>query len=184
MGDGGAVVTNDADIAESVRMLRNYGQRDKYHHDLIGFNRRLDTIQAAVLAVKLEHLDEWNARRRLLAGLYLDELRDVAGIELPPRDDPGAVESVWHLFVVQADQRDRLREHLARRGVSTGIHYPIPVHLQPAYSKLGYTPGRFPLAESLAQRALSLPMYPELSEADVEYVASAIRDFDARPHRL
>jgi dTDP-4-amino-4,6-dideoxygalactose transaminase len=176
-GDGGAVVTNDAGLADSVRLLRNYGQREKYHHLTIGFNRRLDTLQAAVLSVKLARLDTWNSRRQELARLYCELLADTPGIELPPADEPDTVESVWHLFVIESSERDELRRYLGERGIGTGIHYPVPVHLQPAYAHLGLCAGAFPRSEERARRVLSLPMYPELAADDVAYVAQAVRGF-------
>lgn len=170
-GDGGIVVTNDTSIAESVQQLRNYGQQEKYHHTSIGFNRRLDTIQAAVLRVKLRHLDAWNAARRDHAEAYRQRLAG-SGIGCP---SAGAhVEHVWHLFVVEVEDRDALQRHLASLGISTGVHYPIPVHLQKAYRDLGYRAGDFPVTERASTRILSLPMYAELSPGTVEYVAGAV----------
>lgn len=173
-GDGGMVVTNDPAVAEAVALLRNYGQKQKYHHVLRGFNRRLDTIQAAVLRVKLRHLDGWNAARQEHARAYQ---RCLAGsqVNLPAALEHG--EPVWHLFVIQAAHRDALREHLGRAGISTGIHYPIPIHLQPAYADLGYRRGDFPVTEQAADRILSLPMYPELTAEAITHVAASIRSF-------
>ncbi|MEQ1907415.1 MAG: DegT/DnrJ/EryC1/StrS family aminotransferase [Vicinamibacterales bacterium] len=170
-GDGGIVVTNDPSIAESVQQLRNYGQQEKYHHTSIGFNRRLDTIQAAVLRVKLRHLDAWNAARRDCAEAYRHRLAG-SGVECPVAS--AQVEHVWHLFVIEVEDRDALQRHLASLGISTGVHYPIPVHLQTAYRGLGYGPGDFPVTERAAKRILSLPMYAELSPGTVDYVAAAV----------
>src|SRR5262245_6740779 len=130
-GDGGMVVTNDQQVADAIRMLRNYGQREKYHHVLRGFNRRLDTLHAAVLRVKLKYLDGWNTARRAHAQAYNLLLSD-AGVVVP--EEMGYAEPVWHLYVLRTKNRDMLREYLADRGIATGIHYPIPIHLQPAYS--------------------------------------------------
>jgi dTDP-4-amino-4,6-dideoxygalactose transaminase len=173
-GDGGAVVTNDETIAKRVRELRNYGQTDKYKHMIKGYNRRLDTLQAAVLRVKLPHLDMWNEARRRHAALYNDSLAD-AGVSTPHECTQGR--SVWHLYVIRTTYRDELQAHLAERGISTGIHYPLPIHLQPAYSDLGYKPGSFPVTEQCAQECLSLPMYAELTDAAIEYIADTIRQF-------
>lgn len=174
-GDGGMVVTNDRDAARSLQMLRNYGQEKKYHHVVRGYNRRLDTLQAALLRVKLRHLDTWNNARRSRADCYGRLLHDVALTPVPAEYS----EAVWHLYVIQASDRDGLQAHLAARGIGTGIHYPIPIHLQPAYRELGYQRGDFPITERTAARILSLPMYPELSQSAVEAVAGAIRAFAA-----
>jgi dTDP-4-amino-4,6-dideoxygalactose transaminase len=153
-GDGGIVVTNDRGIAKRLEMLRNYGQKEKYQHLFRGYNRRLDTLQAAVLRVKLRYLEKWNAARRWNAVLY-HKFLEGCGVVLP--GEAGGAESVWHLYVIRSERRDMLREHLISRGVSAGIHYPIPIHLQPAYQDLGYKRGDFPVTESCAQQALSLP---------------------------
>lgn len=173
-GDGGMVVTNDERIAASVRILRDYGQREKYQHVIRGYNHRLDTIQAAVLRVKLKYLNAWNAARCRHARLY-DALLVDSPVELPM--EAAYAESVYHLYVVRVKDRDSLRAYLQDKGVATGIHYPIPIHLQPAYQELGYRRGDFPVTESYAEQLLSLPMYPELNPGQVEYVARAIRDF-------
>jgi dTDP-4-amino-4,6-dideoxygalactose transaminase len=170
-GDGGAVVTSDPSLAASVRTLRDYGQRRKHEHVVRGFNRRLDTLQAAFLRVKLRHLDGWNARRREHAAAY-SALLEPAGLA-PPRP-PDDVEPVWHLYVVEVHDRDGLRAALADRGIQTGIHYPVPVHLQEAYADLGLGAGSFPVTERRAARILSLPMYPELEPAQIELVAEAV----------
>ena len=172
-GDAGALTTNDGDLADKVRMMRNYGQRAKYDHVYLAWNRRLDTLQAAVLRVKLRHLDQWNEARKRVASLY-GELLAGSGATLP-RTGPGA-EHVYHLFVIQVGERHRVQEELAARGISTGIHYPVPIHLQEAYRDRGAKPGSFPVTEAAAGRVLSLPMYPELGEADVRRVASALGD--------
>ena len=170
-GDAGALTTNDAELAEKVRMMRNYGQRAKYDHVYLAWNRRLDTIQAAVLRVKLRHLDRWNQARRTNASMYDELLRDTgAGLPFASPDS----EHVYHLYVVQVDNRAEVQRELAEHGISTGIHYPVPIHLQEAYRSAGYGPGSFPVTETAAERILSLPMYPELSEAGVRRVAAAL----------
>jgi dTDP-4-amino-4,6-dideoxygalactose transaminase len=173
-GDGGMLVTNDRDVAKRAEMLRNYGQEEKYHHLIRGYNRRLDTLQAAVLRVKLKHLDEWNAARRQHAELYRRRL-DGYGIALPREAE--YAKSVWHIYVIRVRQRDVFREHLTSRGISSGIHYPIPIHLQPAYRDLGYKRGDFPVTEEHARALVSLPMYAELTSGQIDFVIAAIRDF-------
>jgi len=173
-GDGGMVVTDDARVAESLRMLRNHGQREKYHHALRGYNHRLDTLQAAVLRVKLRYLDAWNAARRRHAQLY-SELLAHGPMILPA--EAHCAEPVYHLYVVRVEARDRLRAYLHDKGIATGIHYPIPIHLQPACRDLGYEKGSFPVTEAYAEQILSLPMYAELTPSLIEHVAEAVRDF-------
>ena len=173
-GDGGVVVTNDADIAKRLEMLRNYGQKEKYHHLSQGFNRRLDTLQAAVLRVKLKYLEKWNAARRWQAELYH---RLLAGTELVLPSEAAGAQSVWHLYVIRTEHRDALKEHLLSRGIAAGIHYPVPIHLQPAYQNLGYKRGDFPVTEQYAQRILSLPMYAELTPELIDCVAKSILTF-------
>ncbi len=170
-GDGGAVVTGDYALAERVRMMRNYGQAKKYVHVEKGFNRRLDTLQAAILRAKLRHLDEWNSKRRQYARLYA-ELLSEAPVVLPQQGPDE--ELVWHLYVVRSLQRDALKAHLESRGVMTGLHYPTPIHLQPAYCDAGYRKGDFPVCERLAHEILSLPMYAELTPETLLRVAEAI----------
>jgi dTDP-4-amino-4,6-dideoxygalactose transaminase len=178
-GDGGMVVTNSSEMAQTVRLLRHYGQRVKYEHSLTPLNRRLDSIQAAVLRVKLPHLDRWNECRRMLADAYRERLADLPlDIPSPSRgggQGGGQNLDVYHLFVIGIDDRDGLRAALTADGIETGIHYPIPLHRQPALAGLGYGDGAFPQTERLAARSLSLPMYPELSLDDVDQVAGSIR---------
>ncbi len=176
-GDGGAVVTDDDALAARLRRLRLYGQRIKYHHAERGMNSCLDSIQAAVLKTKLPHLAYWNARRATHARGYRSVLEGVGDLMLP-RESAQATH-VYHLYVVQTGARDELRAHLARAGIQTGIHYPVPIHEQEAYRDLGYRSGAFPVAERLAGRILSLPMFPELDQAQIERVGAAIRDFFA-----
>lgn len=171
-GDAGAVVTSDTKVAESLKMLRNYGSAQKYHHEMRGFNRRLDTLQAAVLRVKLPYLEAWSVARRRQAKLYSELLED--SVLVPTEAD--YARSVYHLYVVRVKNREELQANLQAQGVSTGIHYPIPVHLQPAYQDLGYQQGNFPITERYAKEILSLPMYPELTSSLVRHVAGAIRE--------
>jgi dTDP-4-amino-4,6-dideoxygalactose transaminase len=169
-GEGGAVVTNDEDVARRVRLLRDHGSAQKYHHEIIGYNFRLEGIQGAVLNVKLRHLDRWNKLRREHAALYAELLRE-SGLRLPR--EMSYAEHVYHLYVVQSDGRDALQQTLNESGVQTGIHYPIPIHLQPAYASLNYRRGDFPEAERQAVRVLSLPMFPELTDEQMIQVAEA-----------
>jgi dTDP-3-amino-3,4,6-trideoxy-alpha-D-glucose transaminase len=174
-GNAGAVVTGDPSLAEKVRLLRNYGYRVKYQHEIMGTNSRLDEIQAAFLRVKLRRLDEWNARRRALAGRYAALLAPVAqdaGLVLP--HVPEWAEPVWHQFVVRHPDRQAIQDQLRAAGIETLIHYPVPVHLTPAYRAAGWRQGDFPLAERLAAEVLSLPISPHHSAQDVESVASGV----------
>lgn len=172
LGDGGIVVTNDAEVADKVRLLRNHGQEDKYTHRVSGYCDRLHNLQAAFLSAKLPYLDQWNDARRVAANRYDELLADVAGVRrMTTMDD---TVHVHHLYVVLVDDRDRVREALAAAGVDTGIHYPVPLHLTPAYGWLGYTMGDFPVAEALAENSISLPMHPHLSDAQIEYVAEQL----------
>jgi dTDP-4-amino-4,6-dideoxygalactose transaminase len=173
-GDGGAVVTNDPAIADRVRLLRNLGQRTKYDHQIKGFNHRLDTMQAAVLRTKLPHLDGWNAGRRRAAAEYNRLLAPLPMIT--PRVGAGN-EHTYHLYVIRVRDRDGLQNHLKQAGVATGIHYPVPIHLQAAYRDLGYKQGDFPITETLADEILSLPIYAELTNDAVAYVAAAMADY-------
>ena len=173
-GDGGMVISNDEQVANSIRLMRNYGQREKYHHVLRGYNHRLDTLQAAVLRVKLKHLDAWNAARRQHAQLYGELL---APGPVVPSVEADYAESVYHLYVIRVEDRDGLRACLHDQGIATGIHYPVPIHLQEAYRDLGYAKGSLPITEEYADQVLSLPMYAELTPGLIEFVTKAIRDF-------
>jgi len=177
-GDGGAIATQDAELARRLRLRRNYGQSMKYHHAVAGENCRLDGLQASILLAKLSFLDAWNEQRRRVALRYCEALTDSAA--LPPAADQ-VPRSVWHLFVVQVEDREGFQAHLRQRGVETGIHYPVPIHLQPAYAHLGYSRGDFPVAESLAQRIVSLPIYPEMTEAQIETVIDAVLSWSPAP---
>lgn len=174
-GDGGMFVTNDAAIAERVRMLRNYGQSEKYHHVFKAYNRRLDTLQAAVLRVKLRYLEEWNASRQRAARLYDELLKDVNGVTTP-RLVPDS-SHVYHLYVIQHPQRDALMSYLREHGVSPNLHYPLPVHLQPCYADLGLQRGSLPVTEHVASTVLSLPMYPEITAEQIQHVCNHIESF-------
>jgi dTDP-4-amino-4,6-dideoxygalactose transaminase len=175
-GEGGALVTNDARLAATVRRLRDHGSERRYEHIDIGTNARLDEVQAAVLRVKLPHLDKWNERRAAVAAAYDAALAE-SGLELPVvRSDRT---HVYHLYVVQSTRRDTLKAYLGERGVATGVHYPIPAHLQPAARTWSTGPGSLPVTERLAERVLSLPMYPELTTEQVAYVVEAVRAFAA-----
>ena len=177
-GDGGMVVTKDRKIADRLEMLRNYGQKEKYKHLFRGYNRRLDTMQAAILRVKLKYLEKWNAARRWNAKLYQKHLEG-SGVVVP--GEAGGAESVWHLYVIRTERRDALKEHLVSKGINASIHYPIPIHLQPAYQDLGYKRGDFPVTEAYADRILSLPMYPELSDRQVEFISQTVCEFQSAP---
>jgi dTDP-3-amino-3,4,6-trideoxy-alpha-D-glucose transaminase len=175
LGDGGAVTTDDTQVAARVRSLANYGSSRKYVHDLLGMNSRLDEIQSAVLRVKLPLLDDWNARRKATADRYAEELADVPGLNLPTVA-PGR-DSAWHLYVVDHGSRDELQKHLASQGVQTLVHYPVPPHLSGAFARLGLTKGTFPITELAAQTHLSLPIGPHLSEGSITRVIDACRSF-------
>jgi len=175
LGDAGAVVTSDDTLAEQVRMLRNYGSKVKYYHDVKGFNSRLDEMQAAFLRAKLVHLDEWNRRREKIATYYLDRLTGLPGLTLPYA--PAWIAPIWHIFAIQTPHRDALQRFLKSKGVGTLIHYPVPPHLSKAYAELGLTKGAFPITEAIASSELSLPMGPHLSLDEAEYVANVIREY-------
>lgn len=174
-GEAGAIVTNNAELAAKLRMFRDHGQQKKYYHSIIGWNARMDGFQGAVLATKLKYLDEWTKKRRQNAQLYNKLLAGVDGIRTP-KEMPHT-SSVYHLYVIQSDDRDGLQHYLEQNGVATGLHYPVPLHLQKAYSSLEYEEGDFPMAEGAASRILSLPMYPELTERQIRYVCDKISEF-------
>lgn len=172
-GDGGAVVTNDRKLAETVKMLRNYGSSVKYHHEIKGYNSRLDEIQAAWLRVKLSKLDEWNQRRQRIATTYMQSLNDLPDLTLPCV--PEWAEPVWHLFVIRHSHRNILQKRLTDAGVATLIHYPIPPHLQSAYAEMRSEPGSFMIGEKLADQVLSIPIGPHLSDESLHIVISQLR---------
>ena len=172
-GEGGALTTNDESVAQFARVMRDHGQASRYLHNAVGFNYRMDGFQGAVLRIKLQHLDEWTTKRRAIAQVYRELLaRTMVDI---PEDIPGS-ECVYHIFAVYVDDRDSVRSALAARGISTGIHYPIPVHLQKAYAGLGYERGDFPHAERACDRVLSMPLFPEMTIDQARYAGSALAE--------
>jgi dTDP-4-amino-4,6-dideoxygalactose transaminase len=185
-GDGGAVVTDDRDLAERVKLLRCYGEKQKYRHLLKGTNSRLDEVQAAILRVKLRYLDQWNEVRREKARAY-DTLLSSLPVIRPIEKEHAR--HIYHLYVVRTRKRDRLRAFLKERGIDTLIHYPIPIHLQKAYRELGYRRGDLPWTERCSREVLSLPFFPEMTEAEMEEVANGIHSFfglaaaETRRHR-
>jgi len=175
-GDGGAVFTKSKEHFEKLLMLRNYGQSKRYYHDIIGINSRLDEMQAAILSCRLHYLKEWNTRRREIASYYNKELAVLADVLRVPATHPD-YEHVFHLYVIQVEERDQLQTFLLEQGIQTLIHYPIPAHLQKAYSYLGYKEGNLPVSELTAARILSLPLYPEISDEQVGLVVDAVKSF-------
>jgi dTDP-4-amino-4,6-dideoxygalactose transaminase len=175
-GDGGAVTTSDDGLARQLKLLRNWGSVVKYHHEIQGYNSRLDTLQAAVLSVKLRHLAPWNDRRAEAAGWYRAALKDCPRVVLPAAA-PWTGRHVWHLFVIRLEEgdRDAVVRELAQRGVQSVVHYPVPIHLQKAYAELGYPAGAFPQAERAARTILSLPMFPEITRDQCEFVSEQLR---------
>lgn len=176
LGDAGAITTNDKSLAEQAMALRNYGSVKKYHNDIIGHNMRLDECQASILSVKLKYLHEWTRQRQIIGAWYLKYLSDISNIILPQT----AVDAthVYHLFVIRTEKRDLLQNYLNENGIGTLIHYPIPPHLQKAYQDLGKTKGDFPIAEKMADTCLSLPLWPGMTEQNVEFISSTIAKFD------
>jgi dTDP-4-amino-4,6-dideoxygalactose transaminase len=172
-GEAGAVVTNDDDLAEQIAALRDHGRISHYAHDRIGYNARLDALQALVLRAKLARLPEWNTRRRQIASEYRDLLR-TSGVDLVV--EPEGAQSCYHLFVVRSEARDHIRQELLSREIECGIHYPVPVHLQPACTALGYKPGDFPVSERFADTIISLPMHPHLRSSDLASVSRAVHE--------
>lgn len=175
IGDGGAITTNDKSLYERVRMLRNYGSREKNLNDEPAGNSRLDELQAAVLTLKLAMLSKWNEQRQLLASIYLKGLKGIGDLMLPATSAGST--HVYHLFVIRTSKRDALRDHLEKLGIHTIIHYPVPPHLQKAYVNSGYRKGSFPVTESISNTVLSLPLWPGMKKAEVNRVISAIRSF-------
>ena len=173
-GEGGAVTTNDAALADRVRVLRDWGAAQRYHHDLKGFNYRLEGVQGAVLGVKMGYIEAWTESRRRLARRYNEALAPL-GIVTPAPDEAGR--HVYHVYAIRTTERERLQAHLAARSIATNIHYPIPVHLQRAFAELGHQPGDFPHAEAAANEVLSLPMYPELTDELQDEVIAALREW-------
>ena len=177
-GEAGAVTTNDDELAKKFKMYREHGQSEKYHHETFGHNYRMEGIQGAVLGVKLKHLNEWTEKRRAVAKKYKDLLKGVGDIVLPT--EMPYSKHVYHLFVIKTKWRDELQNYLNENDISNGLHYPIPLHLQNSYKQLGYKKGDFPNTEDLAFNCLSLPMFPELSEEQIDYVVKNIKDFYKR----
>lgn len=175
-GEGGALVTNDPEVAARARKLRDHGQAERYHHDEIGYNYRMDAFQGAVLGIKLRHLPKWTLGRRDIANLYRQQLLPFVSeglLEIP--EEPSWSEGVYHLYVVLVEDRDRVRRELEQAGISTGLHYPVALHLQKALAHLGKKEGDFPVAEKIAARGLSLPMFPEMRKEQVDAVVQALR---------
>ncbi len=174
-GDGGAITTNNYELYKKLLMLRNYGQEKRYYHSTFGLNSRLDEIQAAILSEKLNYLDIWNSARKKIAGLYDNAFNNNENV-IPLSFDKG-VESVYHLYIVKVNNREKLQVYLTSKNISTLIHYPIPCHLQKAYEYLGYKQNDFPVAERASKSILSLPVFPQMEESEVEYVIKSINDF-------
>jgi dTDP-4-amino-4,6-dideoxygalactose transaminase len=175
LGDAGAVTTNDTEIAERLKVLRNYGSNKKYYNEVIGHNMRLDELQAAFLAVKLKYLDEWTEQRREIAKWYFEELGNIEGIALPMIHSNAT--HVFHLYIIRSKRRNELQNFLSENGVGTLIHYPVPPHLQEAYTKLGHKRGDFPIAEELANTSLSLPLWPGMTKESVKEISELIKMF-------
>lgn len=173
-GEGGMVTTSDPEIARRVRMMRDHGSEKRYYHEMLGWNARLDELQAAALRIKLPHLDGWNEQRRHNASIYH---RALTGMDLVLPEVAPYNSHVYHLYVIRTTQRDAMRDHLNKQGVGTGIHYPVPIHLQKSIGEFGCNKGSLPVTETLANQILSLPMYPELREEQIEQVGSVIRDY-------
>jgi dTDP-4-amino-4,6-dideoxygalactose transaminase len=174
-GEGGAITTNDEQIAQKVSMFRDHGQAKKYYHEFEGYNGRLDAVQASVLRVKLKHLTEWNEKRRTHAAQYNELFNESNGIFGPY--EPSWAKAVYHLYVIRVQRREGLQAYLAEEGISTGLHYPVPIHLQKAYANKGFKRGDFPITEKAATEILSLPMFPGLTAEQIEYTVEKIKQF-------
>lgn len=172
-GDAGAVLTNDSALALKIRMLSDHGRISKYEHELVGHNYRMDALQAAILSVKIDYLQQWVDRRKEIAALY----RQLLPTSVTPLEEKEENEAVYHLFVIKAERREQLMAFLAEKGIATGIHYPLPLHLQPAFNYLGYAVGDFSITENLANEIISLPIYPEMDEEMVVYISKLIKEF-------
>jgi len=183
-GDGGIATTNDEDLARAMAKLRDCGRVSHYEHDMIGYTYRLSSVNAAVARVQLRRLDEWNERRRKLARRYYDMLRNIDEIQLPPRGS-STIEPVYHQFVLLAEHRDRLKEWLEKHSIQCGIHYPIPIHLQPIYRRLyGYGGGEFQVSEDFSKKCLSIPMHPSLNVDDIKYICEQAEAFYQEDERI
>ena len=180
-GEGGMVTTNDPEIARRVRIIRDHGSEKRYYHEEVGLNGRLDELQAAVLRIKLRHLDTWNQQRRRNAGLYNWAFN---GCNLARPMEAIGYHHTYHLYVIRTQRRDELRQYLGEKGIGTGIHYPVPAHLQKPYAGFGNGPGSLPVTETVASQILSLPMYPELNQKQIEMVASEVRSFQESLKRV
>jgi dTDP-4-amino-4,6-dideoxygalactose transaminase len=177
-GDAGALVTGSDRIAERVRLLHAHGEVTRYHHELVGTTARLDALQAAILRVKLRRLEGWNAARRRVGAALAEGLAGTSVTPPAPPAEASGGDHVFHQFVVESERRDALREHLAERGIGSAIHYPVPIHRTPAYASAGLGPGSLPVTEALAERICSLPMFPGITDTEVERVAQAVREFE------
>lgn len=176
-GDGGMVVTNDAEIAKTVGKLRDCGRKTKYEHDIVGYTARLNTVNAAIGRIQLKKLDEWNRKRRKKASLYNSLLKDIDQLILPPSED-SQIKPVYHLYVIRTKKRDELKQWLEHCGIQCGIHYPIPIHLQPVHKQLfGLESGTFPISELVTQTCLSIPLYPDLDEEKITYISDKIHEW-------
>lgn len=176
-GDGGALVTNNKDLQKKIMLLRNDGALKKYEHKIFGYKSRLDTLQAAILSFKLKHLDGFNAERKRVAKIYRNKLADIKDIILPKEMEYGS--HAYHIFAIQTKERDKLKEYLEKNSISTVIHYPKPIHLQDPYKVQGFSQGDFPIAEEFSTNILSLPIFPELTDEQIQYISSKIREFYA-----
>lgn len=174
-GEGGAVVTDDENIANYIRILRDHGQTSKYHHEIVGFNYRMDGIQGAVLSIKLKHIQDWTDKRNEVAKKYTHRLSGINGVQVPHVSDNKI--SAFHLYVIGSSNRENLMKYLNEQGIGTGLHYPIPIHLQKAYQKLGYSRGDYPIAELNSERCISLPMFPELTDDQIDYVCKHVSHY-------
>ncbi len=176
LGDGGVVTTSDEEISRKVRLLRVHGASQKYYHEFIGYNSRLDEIQAALLRVKFKMIDEWNKKRKEIAEIYTKELKEYVIVPHIKKDR----NHVFHQYTIRTEKRDELRNYLFKKGIETAVHYPLPLHLQPAYSYLGYKKGDFKVTEKISKQVLSLPIYPEITQEKVYYVIESIKSFFKR----
>ncbi|MBN4065742.1 DegT/DnrJ/EryC1/StrS family aminotransferase [Candidatus Amoebophilus asiaticus] len=174
-GEGGAVTTNNDELAEKIRMIRDQGQSQKYYHDVYGHNYRMEAIQGAILGVKFNYLDEWTNKRRKAVAKYREALANIEDIRLP--EELSYAKHVYHLFVLQVSKRDEMQKYLQENGISSGLHYPIPLHLQSCFKHLGYKQGTFPNTEKLAENCLSFPVYPEITEEQIDYVTSKVYEY-------
>lgn len=175
-GDGGMVVTNDDELAQKIRILRLHGSNPKYYHSMIGYNSRLDALQAAMLRIKLRYLDQWNDGRRQKAALYNELLKDTPVVTPYAKED---LRHIYHLYIIQADDRDELMEYLKEHGISTGVYYPVPLHQQDVYKPLGYKEGSLPISEYMSKRTFALPLYAELDDETIHYIVDTIKNYYA-----